>query len=187
MEEVGQKNVELRKEKQVGSVSPKVVEELRRSQELLREEVNGLKTQMSLIIQILLNGKDNSSSCPPRAYPTPQTPRPWVIPPHQQQPRQQAPQPFNNQNRAQKRFQFDSIPMSYAEWLPTLIEKNLVQTRGPPPVPEKLPWWYKPDLSCVFHQGAPGHDIERCLVLKSEVQRLIKDNILSFKDQNPNA
>ncbi|KAK2427030.1 hypothetical protein QL285_025638 [Trifolium repens] len=92
----------------------------------------------------------------------------------------------NNQNRSQ-RPQFDSIPMTYAELLPTLIEKNLVQTRAPPLMPEKLPWWYKPDLSCVFHQGAPGHDVERCLVLKSEVQRLIKDNILSFKDQNPNA
>ncbi|KAK2436742.1 hypothetical protein QL285_021714 [Trifolium repens] len=92
----------------------------------------------------------------------------------------------NNQNRSQ-RPQFDPIPMTYAELLPTLIEKNLVQTRAPPPVPEKLPWWYKPDLSCVFHQGAPGHDVERCLVLKSEVQRLIKDNILSFKDQNPKA
>ncbi|WJX57044.1 hypothetical protein P8452_42642 [Trifolium repens] len=92
----------------------------------------------------------------------------------------------NNQSRSQ-RPQFDPIPMSYAELLPTLIEKNLVQTRAPPPVPAKLPWWYKPDLSCVFHQGASGHDVERCLVLKSEVQRLIKDNILSFKDQNPNA
>jgi hypothetical protein len=91
-----------------------------------------------------------------------------------------------NQNRSQ-RPQFDPIPMTYAELLPTLIEKNLVQARAPPLVPEKLPWWYKPDLSCVFHQGAPGHDVERCLVLKSEVQRLIKDNILSFKDQNPNA
>jgi hypothetical protein len=92
----------------------------------------------------------------------------------------------NNQNRSQ-RPQFDPIPMTYAELLPTLIEKNLVQTRAPPLVPAKLPWWYKPDLSCVFHQGAPGHDVERCLVLKSEVQKLIKDNILSFKDQNPNA
>ncbi|KAK2403270.1 hypothetical protein QL285_052725 [Trifolium repens] len=92
----------------------------------------------------------------------------------------------NNQSRSQ-RPQFDPIPMSYAELLPTLIERNLVQTRAPPPVPAKLPWWYKPDLFCVFHQGAPGHDVERCLVLKSEVQKLIKDNILSFKDQNSNG
>jgi hypothetical protein len=77
--------------------------------------------------------------------------------------------------------------MTYEELLPALIEKNLVQTRAPPSVPAKLPWWYKADRSCAFHQGAPGHDTEHCYVLKSEVQKLIKDNILSFKDQNPNA
>jgi hypothetical protein len=92
----------------------------------------------------------------------------------------------NNQSRSQ-RPQFDPIPMSYAELLPTLIEKNLVQTRAPPKVPATLPRWYRSDHFCAFHQGAPGHDIERCFALKAEVQRLIKDNILSFKDQNPNA
>jgi hypothetical protein len=101
-------------------------------------------------------------------------------------PQQQAPPHAGNQNRSQ-RPQFDPIPMTYAELLPTLIEKSLVHTRAPPPVPAKLPWWYKPDLSCVFHQGAPGHDVERCLVLRSEVQKLINENILSFKDLDPNV
>jgi hypothetical protein len=87
--EVGQKSAEPREEKQVGSVSQEAVEELRRGQKLLKEEINGLKTQMSLIIQILLRGKDNLSSRPPQAYPGPQTPQPLVILPHQ---RQQAPQ-----------------------------------------------------------------------------------------------
>jgi len=32
--------------------------------------------------------------------------------------------------------------MKYAELLPALLEKNLVQTRVPPLVPEKLPVWY---------------------------------------------
>jgi hypothetical protein len=67
------------------------------------------------------------------------------------------------------------------------LRKILLKTRAPPPPAKKLPWWYKPDLSCVFHQGAHDHDVERCLVLKSEVQRLIRDNILSFKDLNPNC
>ncbi|MCI14371.1 hypothetical protein A2U01_0035502, partial [Trifolium medium] len=91
---------------------------------------------------------------------------------YQQQPRQQAPQQFNNHNRTQRTPQFDPIPMSYTELLPALIEKNLIQTRAPPPVPTKLPWWYRSDLFCAFHQGAPGHDIDHCLALKSEVQRL---------------
>ncbi|KAK2409077.1 hypothetical protein QL285_044532 [Trifolium repens] len=87
--EVGQKSAEPREEKQVGSVSQEAVEELKRGQKLLKEEINGLKTQMSLIIQILLKEKDNLSSCSPQAYLTPQTPRQLVLLPHQ---RQQAPQ-----------------------------------------------------------------------------------------------
>jgi hypothetical protein len=165
------------------NISQEVIKGLKRDLDLLREEVNGLKTQMSLIIQILLKREDNLPLFPPQAN---MTLRPWVISPHQQQPRQQAPPHSGNQNRSQ-RPQFDPIPITYAELLPALIEKNLVQTRAPPPVPAKLPWWYKPDLSCAFHQGAPGHDVERCLVLRSEVQKLTRANILSFKDLNPNV
>jgi hypothetical protein len=162
-------------------MSQEAVEALRKGQELLKEEVNLLKTQMSLIIQIQLRGKDNPSSCSPQAYPAPQVPRPWVIPLHQQQPRQQALQPFNNKNRVQRRPQFDPIPISNAELLPSLIERNVVQTRAPPRVPATLPWWYKIDCFCVFHQGAHGHDIEDFWVLKSEVQRLTRANVISFK------
>jgi hypothetical protein len=79
-------------------------------------------------------------------------------------------------------MQFDPIPMTYAELLPILLMKNLVQTRKPPRVPNELPVWYQPDLSCAFHQGAPGHDIEHCFSLKSEVQKLIEANMLFFED-----
>ena len=87
---------------------------------------------------------------------------------HQQQPRQQAP-----------RMQFDPIPMTYLELLPILLKDNLVQTRVPPRVPNKLSVWYQSDLSCAFHQGAPSHDIEHCFSLKIEVQKLIEANIFS--------
>jgi len=39
------------------------------------------------------------------------------------------------QNGVQKIPRFDPIPMRYAELLPALIEKNLLQTRAPPLVP----------------------------------------------------
>jgi hypothetical protein len=102
-------------------------------------------------------------------------------------PQPQAPRQSNNQNRVQGRTLFDPIPMTYAELLPILLEKNLVQVRAPPRVPAKLPWWYKVDRFCVFHQGAPGHSIEYCLALKADVQRLIRDGVLSFNDQDPNV
>jgi len=77
-------------------------------------------------------------------------------------------------------MQFDPIPMTYAELLSNLLQENLVKTRAPPRVPNVLPIWYQPDLSCAFHQGAPGHDIEHCLSLKDEVQKLIEADILLF-------
>ncbi|XP_039690657.1 uncharacterized protein [Medicago truncatula] len=92
----------------------------------------------------------------------------------QQQPRPQA-----------QRTQFDPIPMKYADLLPALLEKNLVQTRPPPKVPERLPTWYRPDKFCAFHQGAPGHDTEYCYTLKAAVQKLIRDKDLSFANPLP--
>ncbi|RHN56353.1 hypothetical protein MtrunA17_Chr5g0428561 [Medicago truncatula] len=89
---------------------------------------------------------------------------------YQQQPRQ----------RASGQPQFDSIPMKYAVLFPDLLRRKLVQTRPPPRMPEKLPTGYRPDLSCVFHQGAPGHDIERCFAFRNEVQKLIQDKVLRF-------
>src|SRR3954464_11432107 len=77
--------------------------------------------------------------------------------------------------------------MTYTELYPALIEKGLVQTRAPPLVPEKLPWWYKAEVSCPYHQGAPGHDLENCIALKYEVQRLVRSNLLSFRNLNPNV
>jgi hypothetical protein len=73
---------------------------------------------------------------------------------HQQQPRQQA-----------SRAQFAPIPVKY-EVLLQLLERNLVQTKAPPPVSTRLPAWYIPDLFCTFHQGAPSHDIEHCNAMK---------------------
>ncbi|XP_050920362.1 uncharacterized protein LOC127137997 [Lathyrus oleraceus] len=66
-------------------------------------------------------------------------------------------------------------------------QKILLQTRTPPVILKELPWWYKPDHHCAFHQGASGHDIENCLALKVEVRRLMQNGILSFKDFSPNV
>ncbi|KAK2369039.1 hypothetical protein QL285_082195 [Trifolium repens] len=93
-------------------------------------------------------------------------------------------QPFNQPNRPQRTQSFDPIPMKYADLLPALLAKNLVQTKSPPPVPERLPAWYRTDFTCAFHQGAPGHDVEHCYALKKEVQNLVRANLLSFKDSN---
>lgn len=77
--------------------------------------------------------------------------------------------------------------MTYTELFPALIQKNLVQTKTPPPILKELSWWYKPDQHCAFHQGAPDHDIENCFALKVEVRRLMQSGILSFEDYSQNV
>ncbi|KAI5384917.1 hypothetical protein KIW84_071778 [Lathyrus oleraceus] len=77
--------------------------------------------------------------------------------------------------------------MTYTELYPSLVLKNHIQPRNPPQIPEPLPWWFKPDLHCAFHQGAPGHDIENCYPLKYEVQKLMKSGMVSFEDRVPNV
>jgi len=94
-------------------------------------------------------------------------------------------QPQFQQNQQQLRQQapktkFDPIPMKHAELLPMLLERNQVQTKAPPRIPKKLPARFRADLSCVFHQGAPGHDIEGCYAFKNVVQDLVEANLLSF-------
>ncbi|GAU10257.1 hypothetical protein TSUD_418800 [Trifolium subterraneum] len=121
--------------------------------------------------------------------PPPQYPHPYQQPyPQQPQIRPQTPQqPYNYPNHTQRNPPFDPIQMKYADLLPALLAKNFVQTRPPPPVPAVLPTWYRSDLTCAFHQGAPGHDVERCYALKKAVQELIRNKVLSFKDENPNV
>ncbi|XP_058741175.1 uncharacterized protein LOC131613532 [Vicia villosa] len=106
-----------------------------------------------------------------------------VLKPQPQQPRQQAPQ----QNQQRKYPPFDPISMTYTELLPLLIQKYLVQLRDPPPPPSNPPFWYKADAHCAFHKNAPGHTVENCYPLMSEVQKLVRSNMLTFKDVNPNV
>jgi hypothetical protein len=130
----------------------------------------------------------------PQMLPQPHYPQ---IPPQQQYPQMTPQQSYPPQNRPQNFQQpfnrtpryppFDPIPMKYADLLPALLAKNFVQTRPPPPVPAILPTWYRNDLTSAFHQGAPGHDVERCFAFKKAVQDLVRNKVLTFKDENPNV
>ncbi|KAI5436686.1 hypothetical protein KIW84_022989 [Lathyrus oleraceus] len=91
------------------------------------------------------------------------------------------------QNYERKKITFDPIPVSYAELYPSLIERKLITPRDPPAIPVNPQWWYKPDLHCVYHSGAPGHDVENCFQLKTKVQDLMRCGILSFEDSGPNV
>jgi regulator of replication initiation timing len=128
----------------------------------LREEVTTLRAEVEKLTNLVSSLTVTKGSPQFQQHTQQQYPR---QPYQQQQPRQQA-------SRA--------IPVKYAVLLPQLLERNLVQTKAPPPVPTRLPAWYRPDLFCTFHQGAPGHDIEHCNAMKNAVQNLVRTNRLTF-------
>ncbi|KAI5423665.1 hypothetical protein KIW84_030042 [Lathyrus oleraceus] len=66
-------------------------------------------------------------------------------------------------------------------------KRKLITPREPPAVPANPQWWYKPDQHCVYHSGAPGHNVENCYPLKTKVQDLMRCGILSFEDSGPNV
>ncbi|KAI5407999.1 hypothetical protein KIW84_054015 [Lathyrus oleraceus] len=105
--------------------------------------------------------------------------------------RKTAYQPRNNNNTStnydRKRVTFDPIPMTYAELYPSLIDRKLITPRDPPIVPTNPQWWYKPKLHCVYHSGAPGHDVENCYPVNTKVQDLVRSGILFFEDVGPNV
>ncbi|KAI5425067.1 hypothetical protein KIW84_031026 [Lathyrus oleraceus] len=106
-------------------------------------------------------------------------------------PQQQTYRPRNsNQTSAsyeRKKVTSDPIPMTYAELYPSLIERKLITSRDPPAIPANPQWWYKPELHCVYHSGAPSHGVENCYSLKTKVQDLVRCGILCFEDVGPNV
>ena len=51
-----------------------------------------------------------------------------------------------------------------------------------PPYPK----WYNSDAKCAYHSGAPGHNIDSCLLFKYKVQHLINAAWLSLQEEGPN-
>lgn len=101
---------------------------------------------------------------------------------------QWAPAPRANNFSVKEKVRFDPIPMQYSKLYPSLIQRGLVVPKGyPTPPPNPLPAWYNSAKHCEFHEGAPDHDLDNCFALKLRVQELIKSDILSFKDTNPNV
>ena len=76
--------------------------------------------------------------------------------------------------------------MTYTKLYPALVQKGLITTR--PLIPRNpSPAGFRSDLYSEFHQGATGHDLESCYALKTRVKELVKVNILTFKETNPNV
>jgi len=50
------------------------------------------------------------------------------------------------------------------------------------PLQPPYPNWYKPDLTCEYHAGIVGHNIESCNAFKNKLLQLIKAGWITFDD-----
>lgn len=150
-------------------MSQRVIEELQMGQQILREEVRQLRTQLDLVMQLLTRREGSQPSSQPQLYSAPQTLPSRVTPP--QQPRRY---------RQGKKRKFDPIPLSYSQLLQLLLPTRLIHLRNMPSLPKKAPADYNPSTFCEFHSGGIGHGVEDCLALKHKVQDLIDEKQLTF-------
>ena len=77
---------------------------------------------------------------------------------------------------------YHSLPMSYTELLPLLIQNYeisviLARLRRPP-YPKK----YDVNANCEYHGGVGGHSVENCMAFKDKVQLLINADPIKFRE-----
>ncbi|KAK2428581.1 hypothetical protein QL285_027095 [Trifolium repens] len=88
----------------------------------------------------------------------------------------------NQPKATKKRKVFDSIPIPYGQLFPHLVHNKMVTPRTLKQATAPFPAWYKQGSTCEYHSGAEGHTIENCKAFKHEVQRLIDQKLLTFKE-----
>ncbi|KAK2389630.1 hypothetical protein QL285_063208 [Trifolium repens] len=109
---------------------------------------------------------------------------------HHLQSGQFAQNPGQQQNQpkaTKKRKVFDSIPIPYGQLFPHLVHNRMVIPRALKPITAPFPAWYDLKANCEYHSGAEGHNIENCRAFKHEVQRLIDQKLLTFKEDGAKA
>ena len=75
----------------------------------------------------------------------------------------------------------DPVPVPYIDIYNTLKQQGLIGQEPPLPVPNPPPKWYNPNEHCLYHMGAPGHSIEKCLHFKIKVQKFREAGWLDFE------
>jgi len=98
----------------------------------------------------------------------------------------------NNQNHHQRpntRYpseQLPPLPMPLKDMYAKLLSIGHIAPIPALPLQPPFPIWYKPELTCEYHAGNPGHGIETCYAFKKRLLELIKIGWVSFEDK-PNV
>ncbi|XVF49926.1 hypothetical protein PTKIN_Ptkin04bG0055500 [Pterospermum kingtungense] len=85
-----------------------------------------------------------------------------------------------NSEKHKNTTSFDSLPISYTQLYPQLVERCLVAPTFTKPFQPPFPKWYNVNKKCEYHGGISGHDLENCVAFKHKVQSLINNEVLKF-------
>ncbi|XP_061979625.1 uncharacterized protein LOC133700079 [Populus nigra] len=95
----------------------------------------------------------------------------------------------NNYQRPNTKYpseQLPPLPMPLKDLYAKLLSIGQIAPILLPPIEPPFPIWYKPELTCEYHAGNPGHGIETCYAFKRRLLELIKMGWVSFEDM-PNV
>ena len=84
----------------------------------------------------------------------------------------------NNRKRTKV---YHSLPLSYAESFPILVQGYKIPILPVKPRKPQYPLWYNSRVRCEYHGGIQGHFIENCMAFKDKVQALIDANLVKFQ------
>jgi hypothetical protein len=91
----------------------------------------------------------------------------------------------NNDQRPNTRYiaeQLPPLPMPLKEMYAKLLSIGQIAPIPTLPLQPPFPIWYKPELTCEYHAGIPGHCLETCYAFKNMLLKLIKIGWVSFED-----
>ncbi|XP_061945039.1 uncharacterized protein LOC133669048 [Populus nigra] len=101
-------------------------------------------------------------------------------PPNDQQSNQIVNPPRRNFQRTQERL--PPLPLPLGEMYSKLLSIGQVAPVPLTPLQPPYPNWYKPDLTCEYHAGIAGHNIESCNAFQNKLLQLIKAGWITFDD-----
>ena len=76
---------------------------------------------------------------------------------------------------------YHSLPMSYGELLPVLIQNYGISVTPVKPRRPPYPRGYNVNAICKYHRGVGGHSVENCKALKDKVQSLLYADPIKFR------
>jgi len=91
----------------------------------------------------------------------------------------------NNHQRPNTRYiseQLPQLPMPLKDMYAKLLSIGQITPIPTLPLQPPFPIWYKPELTCEYHAGIPGHGLETYYDFKKRLLELIKIGWVSFED-----